>query len=109
MATIVRKGRGNFEINASGNISTMPYFSITTGGSPRTLEAGNKHGTLKKILNESGSDMVLNSDILVQGAATDTITISNNGWVELMYIFDEDLTERYRVVDKSSGAGVSLS
>ena len=109
MALRVLKGRANFESNASGNVGITPYLTITTAGSPRTLTAGMKNGTLKKILNTSGGDMVLNSDIEVQAAATDVITLSDNAWCELMYVKAEDITERYRVLDVSSSAGVVLS
>ncbi len=109
MALKILKGRANYESNSSGNIGITPYLTITTAGTPRTLLSGNKNGTLKKILNTSGDDMVLNSDIAVQSSATDIITLSNNAWCEIMYVLDEDVTERYRVIDVSSVAGVVLS
>lgn len=65
---------------------------LNTGDSP-------DHGKLKKIYNETAGDVVINSSINVQSAGTDTITLSAGGWIELVYLNDPDITERYREID----------
>ena len=41
------------------------------------------HGKIKRIYNLSGANIVINSDINLDGAATDTLTLADNGWIEL--------------------------
>ncbi len=112
MALRVSKEIANFESNSSGDINISPYLTIMLDGTPRTLNSGNKNGTLKKIFNKASAppgSIILNSEIPVEGAATDTITLANNSWVELMYVLDEEVSERYRVIDVSNELNVTLS
>ena len=74
-------------------------INLNTGTDP-------DHGKIKKIINESGVAVTINSSINVQGAATDTIVLAAAGFIELVYLNDPDITERYRDID---GVGVTLS
>lgn len=105
---IIAKSRME-SIGADVDISLAPYVSritaynlaidLTTGTTP-------DDGKLKKIYNETGGNVVINSSINVQGAATDTITLSSGGWIELLYLNNPEITERYREID---GVSYTLS
>ncbi len=90
-------------IGADTNINLGTYVSrITAYNDPIDLNTGSNpdHGKLKKIYNQSSVEMVINSSINVQGAATDTITLADNdAWIQLIYLNDPDITERYREID----------
>ena len=60
------------------------------------------HGQLKRIYNDSGSTVVITSDINVQGAATNTITLASTAgtYIDLIYLNDADITERFREIDQ---------
>lgn len=74
-------------------------IDLNTGDSP-------DHGKLKKIYNETAGNVVINSSINVQSAGSNIITLSANGWIELIYLNDPDITERFREID---GVGYSFS
>lgn len=98
---IVAKSRLE-SIGADVNINLGTYVSrITAYSSAISLGVGSMpdHGKAKKIYNETAGNIVINSDIDVQGGATDTITLSANGWIELIYLNDPDITERFRELD----------
>ena len=96
-------GKSRMEsIGADVDMTLATYVSrITAYSSPINLTTGTTpdHGKLKKIYNETGGNVVINSSINVQGAATDTITLSAGGFIELIYLNDPDITERYRDID----------
>ena len=105
---IVAKSRME-SIGSDVNIDLGTYASrITAYASPITLGVGSNpdHGKIKKIYNETGGNVVINSDINVQGGATDTITLSSGGWILLLYLLDPDITERFRELD---GVSYTLS
>lgn len=96
-------------VGADVNITLSSYVTrITAYSSPIDLNTGAiiDHGKVKKIYNETGGNVVINSSINVQGAATDTITLSSSGFIELIYLNDPDITARFREVD---GSNYSLS
>ena len=103
-------GKSRMEsIGADVDMTLATYVSrITAYASPINLNTGTTpdHGKIKKIYNETGGNVVVNSSITVQGAATDTITLSTGGFVELVYLNDPDITERYREID---GVSYTLS
>ena len=102
--TIVGKSRME-SIGSDVDINLGTYVSrITAYVSPITLSLGTNpdHGKIKKIYNETGGNVVINSDINVQGGATDTITLSSGGWILLLYLLDPDITERFREIDGES-------
>lgn len=103
-------GRSRMEtIGADVNINLGTYVSrITAYNNSIDLTTGDMpdNGKIKKIYNETGGNVVINSSINVQGAATDTITLSSGGFIELIYLKDPDITERYREID---GQNYSLS
>lgn len=90
-------------IGADVNIGGPPFVTRITGyNNAITLDPGNaSHGGLKKIYNDSGSTVTINSNINVQGAATDTITLAAaaGSFVLLMYLNSPDTSERYRDMD----------
>ena len=96
-------GKSRMEsIGADVDMTLAAYVSrITAYASPINLNTGTTpdHGKIKKIYNETGGNVVINSSITVQGAATDTITLSAAGFIELVYLNDPDITERYREID----------
>lgn len=105
--TIIGKSR-MVSVGADVNLTLSSYVTRITGyASPISLGIGTAdHGKIKKVYNNTGGDVVINSDISVQGAATDTITITTGGFIELVYLLDPDITERFREVD---GTGYTLS
>lgn len=89
-------------IGADVNVDLGTYASrITAYNLAITLGVGSMpdHGKLKKIYNETAGNVVIDSDINVQGAATDTITLATNGWILLIYLNDPEITERFRELD----------
>ncbi len=84
------------------------YITRVTGwGSAVNLTLGTPdHGKIKKIYNDSGSTITINSPINIQGATTDTIALATGGYVELLYLNDPDITERFRDIDS---VGLTLS
>lgn len=96
-------------IGAGVNITLSSYVTrITAYTNPVDLNLGSivDHGKVKKIYNDAGETIVINSSITVQGGATDTITLTSGGFIELVYLNDPDITERFREVD---GVNYSLS
>ncbi len=92
-------------VGADVNINLATYVSRITGyNDPINLNSGTTpdHGKLKKIYNETGGNIVINSSIPIQGASTNTITLSSNGWIELIYLNDPDISEKYREIDGQS-------
>ncbi len=90
-------------VGADVNLTWDPYVSIVTGWSSAiTLGAGTRDGQVKKITNTSGSQITIDVDINVQGADTDQILIENGGYIKLLYLNNEDVTERYRDIDGSN-------
>jgi len=103
-------GKSRMEsIGADVDMTLATYVSrITAYNLAINLNTGTTpdHGKIKKIYNGTGGNVVINSSINVQGAATDTITLSSSGWIELIYLNDPDITERYREID---GVSYTLS
>lgn len=96
-------------IGADVDIDLTTYVSRITGYNlaiDLAVGADVEHGKLKKIYNLSGGNIVINSLINLDGAGTDTLTISDNGFVLLIYLNDSDISERYREID---GTGYTLS
>lgn len=97
-------------IGADVNMVGPPRVTRITGyNAAITLDPGNySDGGIKKIYNDSGSIVTINSTINVQGAATDTITLAAAAgtFVELLYLNADDITERYRDMDS---IGLTLS
>ncbi len=90
-------------IGADVNMTWDPCVSIVTGWNLAvTLGAGTKDGQIKTIRNTSGSQITVDVDILVEGADTDQLLIENGGFITLLYINSEDITERYRDIDGSN-------
>ena len=96
-------GKQRMEIIGSNtDMNLAAYVSrITAYNNPINLNIGTNpfNGKIKKIYNETGGNVVINCSINVQGAATDTITLSSAGWIELLYLNNPDTTERYREID----------
>ena len=89
-------------IGADVDMTLATYVSrITAYNLAINLNTGTTpdNGKLKKIYNETGGNVVINSSILVQGSGTDTITLSSGGWIQLLYLNNPDTTERYREID----------
>lgn len=103
-------GKSRMEsIGADVDMTLATYVSrITAYNLAIDLNVGTTpdHGKIKKIYNETGGNVVINSSINVQGASTDTITLSSGGFIELVYLNDPDITERYREID---GVNYTLS
>lgn len=103
-------GKSRMEsIVADIDMNLATYVSrITAYNNPIALNTGTTpdNGKIKKIYNESGVSVIINSSINVQGAATDTIVLASTGWIELIYLNDPDITERYREID---GVSYTLS
>ncbi len=82
--------------------SPSPYQTIITAyTSPITMPNQPKNGTIIRIDNDAGEFILINSDINLQGAATDQLRINSNQHAILMYLFQEDITERYRLIGGS--------
>ena len=108
---VVRIALGRMEsIGADVDLVGGPCVSRITGYNEAiSLAPGNySDGNLKKIYNDSGSEVVINSTIEVQGAATDTITLASaaGSFVQLLYLNNVDIAERWRDVDS---VGLTLS
>lgn len=90
-------------IGADTNITGPPYAThITAYNNPITLAPGNfDDGIWKKIYNDTGVEITINSTISVQGAATDTITLASraDAFVLLLYLNNSDVSERFRDID----------
>ncbi len=103
-------GKSRMEtIGADVDMSLAVYVSrITAYNLAVDLNPGTPpdHGKCKKIYHDTAGDVVINSSINVQGAAGDVITLSAGGWIELIYLNDPDITERYREID---GVSYTLS
>lgn len=96
-------------VGADTDLTLSSYVTrITAYSSPINLNTGAvvDHGKVKKIYNDSGSEVVINSSLNVQGAGTDTITLAIGGFIELVYLSDPDITARFREID---GTGYTLS
>lgn len=83
--------------------STPYHTEITAYTSPISLAAQNQSGCVLEIWNNSGEFILINSDIELQGAATDQLRINSNQTALLMYLLSEDVTERYRVIGNMTG------
>ena len=85
-----------------------PHYTYITGyNDPIALNAPARNGQVIIIFNEAGETITIDSDINVQGAATDQILLTSASWVELLYINSEDTTERFRDIG-GSAVGVTL-
>ena len=109
--TVARISLARMEsIGADVDITGGPYVSRITGYNLAIdLAPGNfTDGNLKKIYNDSGSEVVIDSTIEVQGAATDKITLASGAgsFVKLLYLNSADVTERWRDIDS---VGLTLS
>ncbi len=96
---------------ADVDLTMAPYVTRITGyNAAIALDVGAvaSSGWVKVIRNDSGSEVVINSGILVQGADTDTITLAAaaGSYVMLIYLSDPDVSERFRDLDSS---GLTLS
>lgn len=95
-------------VGADVNLTWNPMATIVTAyNNPITLAAANSSGALKRIYNDSGGNITIESDINVQGAATDEIVLANGAWIELLYINSSTTTERWRDSD-GSVSGITL-
>ncbi len=90
-------------LGADVNLSNpTPYQSIITAyNDPITIPSQARSGTVIEIHNDSGGFILLNSDITLQGASTDQLRINYNQHAVLMYLFSEDITQRYRLIGGS--------
>lgn len=106
---IINYGRARMvSAGADVNILFGSYVTRVTGYNlpvNLTLDTPD-NGKVKKIYNDTGGNIVINSSIDVQGAATDTLTLASGGFVELIYLKDPDITERWREIDQ---VGLTLS
>lgn len=85
-----------------------PFQTIITGyNNPISLEAQTRDGWVLEIHNNSGSFILVDSDVELQGAATDQLRINNNQHAVLMYLNSEDVSERYRLIG-GSVSGLTL-
>ncbi len=105
--TYARKARES--LGADVNLSNpSPYQTIITAyTSPITFPAQPRSGTVIEIHNNAGEFILLNCDIELQGAATDQLRINNGQHAVLMYLFQEDITQRYRLIS-GSVSGLTL-
>lgn len=96
-------------IGADVNLSSpSPYQTIITGYNLAiTMPAQPRSGTIIEIHNNAGEFVLIDSDINLQGAATDQLRIDSTQHVVLMYLFSEDITERYRLIGGSI-SGITL-
>lgn len=96
-------------LGADVNISDQsPYQTIITAyTSPITMPAQMRSGTVIRIDNNAGEFILINSDINLQNAGTDQLRIDNGEHAVLMYLFQEDITERYRLIG-GSVSGITL-
>ena len=78
-----------------------PYVSVIDSyTSSIALADAMREGTLKKIYNDSGETISITFSDL-QGSGSDQLDMLDNTWVEVMFVYNEDTTARYRVVDGS--------
>ncbi len=96
-------------LGADVNLSNpSPYQTIITAYvSPITMPAQPRSGTAIEIHNNAGEFILINSDIELQGAATDQLRINSGQHVVLLYLFQEDITQRYRLIG-GSVSGLTL-
>ena len=105
--TYSRKVRESLAADVS--LSNPPPYQtiITEYNNPITMPAQARSGTVIRIDNDAGEFILINSDIELQGAATDQLRINIGGHAILMYLFQEDITERYRLIG-GSVSGITL-
>ena len=99
-------------LGADVNITApTPYQTLITGyNDPISLAAQTRDGMVIEIVNSgTGSFILVDSDITLQGAATDQLRINNNMTAMLMYLAaqEDGTTERYRLIG-GSDAGLTL-
>ena len=85
---------------ADVNIATQaPYQTIIDGyNNAISLAAQPKTGWLLEIVNNTGSFILIDSDIELEDAATDQLRINAGKKALLLYLLTEDITERYRLI-----------
>ncbi len=90
-------------LGADVNLSSpSPYQTIITAyNNPITMPAQPRSGTVIEIHNDAGEFILIDSDISLQGAGTDQLRINSGQHAILMYLFSEDITERYRLISGS--------
>ena len=106
---VVYSNKTRQNLAADVNIATQaPYQTIIDAYvSPISLAAQGQTGWILEIVNDSGGFILINSAILLQGAATDQLRINSGQTALLMYLNDEDVTERYRLIG-GSVSGITL-
>ncbi len=109
MATIKYKFDTPESIGEDVNMTINPYFSIVTAVNGTVTMSGGVSQYAKKIRNTGGQFLVIDFTEGLKDAATDTLTLANNAWVIVCYIFDENTEEAEWVLLDQNTSGVTLS